>query len=95
MEEKRKDHEKVREYLADIDSEVLLADGFDEAIIGTVERFSSGPLVLYDREKCIQILMGQEMTRSEAEEFFDYNVTGAWMGDGTPCFATLAKDLPI
>jgi len=43
MEEKRKDHEKVREYLADIDSEALLADGFDEAIIGTVERFSSGP----------------------------------------------------
>jgi len=39
--------------------------------------------------------MRQELTRSEAEEFFDYNVTGAWMGDGTPCFATLAKDLPI
>jgi hypothetical protein len=30
-----------------------------------------------------------KMSREEAEEFFDYNVIGAWMGKGTSCFATL------
>ena len=36
----------------------MTADGFDEAIIGTVERFGdSEAIILYDKEKVIQILM--------------------------------------
>lgn len=71
-------------------NEALLADGFEDALIGWVERFNTGPLALYDRSKCIQILMERdEMSWDEAEEFFQYNVTGAWVGDGTPAFAVL------
>jgi hypothetical protein len=31
------------------------------------------------------------MEYEEAEEFFDFNVIGASMGEGTPCFATLIR----
>lgn len=82
----------VHTYLED--SESLFAEGFEEAVIGIVERFNSGPLVLYDRPKCIQILKNRDgMTHEEAEEFFEYNVIGSWVGDGTPCFATLSEDI--
>jgi hypothetical protein len=51
------------------------------------------PLILLDRDKCIEILVERDgMDHDEAEEFFEYNVIGAWMGEGTPCFAILIKE---
>ena len=45
------------------------------------------PLVAYDYEKCISILIDRDdMTREEAEEYMDFNVLGAYMGEGTPVF---------
>ena len=84
--------ESVREYIAEYSPDALFAEGLDDAILGVVERFAMTPVVLYDRDKCIEILMGQDMTYEEAEEFFDYNVLGSWVGDGTPCFAILVKN---
>lgn len=67
----------------------LLADGFEPALIGWVEQFTSGPLALYDRQRCIDILMKDGLSWEEADEYFTFNVTGAWTGDGTPAFAEL------
>ena len=36
--------------------------------------------------------MEQDMTLEEAKEFFEFNVLGAWVGNGTPCFAILIKN---
>ena len=42
---------------------------------------------IYDYGKCVQILMQRDgMTEEDAEEFMDFNVTGAWVGKGTPVF---------
>ena len=65
--------------------EALFADGFKDAIIGIARRFSLPPLVAYDYDKCIEILM-KDMTEEEAVEYFEFNVQGAWMGEGTPIF---------
>jgi hypothetical protein len=82
----------MREWLGEINPEMLLADGFEDALIGYVERFGQLPLALYDREKCIEVLMKRDgMNHQDAEEFFEYNVIGAWLGDNTPAFATLRK----
>tara|TARA_R110001592_G_scaffold72890_9_gene222772 strand:- start:3247 stop:3519 length:273 start_codon:yes stop_codon:yes gene_type:complete len=70
--------------------ELVLADGFEEALLGYVERFGQSPVALYDREKCIQILMQRDqMKQDEAVEFFEFNTLGAWVGNETPAFATL------
>jgi hypothetical protein len=84
---------EIREALEDIDPEILTADGFDEALIGYVEVFNN-TVALYDRAKCIEILMGEGITRSEADEYFDFNVQGAFVGPKTPAFATLLRGLP-
>jgi len=79
--------------LADDDPErqILLADGFEDALLGYVERFGMGPVALYDKDKCIEILEAQGSSYDDAVEYFDYNVIGAWVGEGTPAFATLAR----
>lgn len=65
---------------------ILLADGFEEALIGIGEQFSKR-FAVYDRELCIGILMSRDgMDREGADEFFEYNVAGAWVGEATPCF---------
>ena len=66
--------------------EALLADGFDDAIIGIARRFNFPPLVAYDYGKCIEILMKDGMTEEDAVEYFEFNTLGAWMGEGTPIF---------
>lgn len=78
-----------RDWLAEVDEEILCADGFDEAIIGYIERFGEEPVALYDRDHVIAIMVDRDgMTYDEALEFFDYNIIG-FGGERVPAFATL------
>jgi hypothetical protein len=80
----------VVELLAEIDEDILVADGFDEAIMGYVEICGNQPIALYDKDKCIQILMERDgMDETESIEFFEFNVLGSYMGSYTPAFATI------
>jgi len=64
----------------------LLADGFEEALVGFGYRFSH-PVAIYDYNRCIEVLMNRDgMTDEEAIEFFDFNVSGAYVGESTPVF---------
>lgn len=71
-----------REAIFDLypDDEFLFADGFDEAIIGVDSRELR---VVYSIESCINILM-KDMDYQDAQEYFHFNVEGAYMGEKTP-----------
>ena len=72
--------------------EVMLADGCEEAFLGVSEVFGRPPLATYDKEKCIDILVERDgMTYEEAVEYFEFNVSGSWVGDSTPIYLTLRK----
>ena len=75
------------EEIEDINPEALSCDGFDEAIIGMAERINLGPVVAYDVDKMLEIMVERDgMTYEEAMEYFDYNILGAWMGENTPVY---------
>ena len=66
---------------------MLKADGFDEAIMGVVQRFGQETVILYDTDKLIDILVHRdEMPYDDAVEFFEYNILGSWVGEETPAF---------
>lgn len=69
---------------------LLLADGYDEAILGRGSRCGQPDVAVYDSEKIVGILVRDGMTHEEAVEYFDFNIIGAWMGDQTPIFVQLA-----
>jgi len=72
-----------------IDENILYADGFEEAFIGVVSSKGSRPKACYDYEKCISVLiLRDKMSQDEAEEFFNYNVADAYVGEHTPAFLT-------
>ena len=64
---------------------MLKWDGFDSAIMGVGERNNTDSMIVYDYDKMINILVTRDsMTHEEAEEYLDFNVIGAWIGDTTP-----------
>jgi hypothetical protein len=67
------------------DEQFLFADGFETAMLGVVLCYTADPVVCYDYETCIEILM-KDMTREDAVEYFDFNVIGAYVGKKTPFF---------
>tara|TARA_R110000796_G_scaffold161858_1_gene278629 strand:- start:7745 stop:7990 length:246 start_codon:yes stop_codon:yes gene_type:complete len=64
------------------DEELLIADGFDDAIIGVDTRSMR---LIYSVTKCYDVLMERDgMEFADAVEYFDYNVEGAYVGEKTP-----------
>jgi hypothetical protein len=63
------------------DEEFLIADGFNDAIIGIEP---SSMRLIYSVSKCIDILMKDIDNEEEAIEYFYYNVADAYMGEKTP-----------
>ena len=74
--------EGIVEYYAD--EEILKADGFNEAVIGVDEKTMR---LIYFVGRCIEILVEDGMTMEDAMEYFDFNVSGAWVGDKTPIWS--------
>ena len=89
--QRKRTFEKIRKHLAEINEEVILYDGMEDALIGYVEQFGRPPIALYDRQKCIEVLARDKMTYEEAEEYFAFNTIGGYVGTSTPAFATLLK----
>jgi len=68
-------------------ADVLFCDGHDNAFMGLMWRFGhNAPIAAYSRPAIIKNLMSDGMTYDDAQEFFEFNIIGAWMGEGTPCF---------
>lgn len=71
------------------DDDVVIFHGWDDCVVGIAEQFSSGPILVYDRDKIIEKMVTEEgLTEEEAWEHFYYNIAGAWVGDRTPIFIT-------
>ncbi len=62
------------------EEQFVFAYGFDKAIIGLD---TSSMRIIYSVKKCVKILM-KDMPEEEAQEYFYYNVAGAYMGEKTP-----------
>lgn len=77
----------TREKIAELCEEAMLLEPaeFDEAILGIATRADGMMVVAYDRTTCIDIL-ARHTPREEAEEWFEFNTSSAWVGGGTPVF---------
>ena len=64
---------------------MLTADGLQEAFLGMGRRCGQPDIAVYSTAKCREILQKRDgMTYSEAVEYFEFNIAGAWVGKETP-----------
>ena len=71
---------------------ILLADGLDDAFLGITR--DDPPRAVYSYERVIDVLVEQGMTTAEADEYYEYNIAGAYMGEQTPLFITSLEGIP-
>ena len=69
-----------------LEPKMMIADGFDDCIIGFAERCGQPNVLAYDANKIWKKLVKQGMTEDEAVEYFYFNISGAYVGEGTPVF---------
>jgi hypothetical protein len=84
----------LAEQLLDIGVEnALVMDGFDDCVIGVLERYGMENIVIYDKAKVIDKLIEDGCDDYEgANEFYEYNQLGGWHGDKTPGFLVRLPD---
>jgi hypothetical protein len=76
--------------------EILLADGFEDALLGFVDGACRMPVACYDYRKCVEILVTRDgMDEEEAAEYLDFNAVGAYMGPGTPLFLHNLRNIEL
>jgi len=66
---------------------MLKIDGHDNAIIGPAMIWRGNEMcdvLVYDAEQIRENLMKQGMTHEDAREYIEFNIEGAYVGDGTP-----------
>jgi hypothetical protein len=66
----------------------LTLDGHDNAIIGIASTFGREDVLAYDINIIIENLVTHGLTITEATEYFDYNIIGAYLGENTPIYIT-------
>lgn len=66
-----------------MEGKYLVADGFDDAIIG-IDMLSEK--VIYDKYLMCEILMKQGLSEEDAIEFLAYNIFGSYVGEHTPIY---------
>ena len=92
----------VEQWVQKYDEEVLLAHGFEDALIGVCENPYKRVVAAYDKDACIQILMDdfkfmQDKHEEEfdqdlyidAVEYFDSTIIKNYIGENSPIFLTL------
>jgi hypothetical protein len=73
----------------------LFADGLDEALVGIARRCGQPTLAVYDYEVGVKVFMQRDgMTYEDAIEWMEFNVVGAWMGEGTPIWLCRPDQFP-
>ena len=61
---------------------MLLAEGdFEDAFIGFADRPSLPRLAIYDKNKCIEILIKQGITSKDAIDYFMFYEEDSWVGE--------------
>jgi hypothetical protein len=68
------------------DLQMIKIDGFDSCCLGVVSMQNVQTVLAYDANKIIAKLIKAGMTKDEAEEYFNFNIGCAYMGEGTPAF---------
>jgi hypothetical protein len=95
----------IEQWVKQYNKEVFLASGFEDALIGICERSDKDPVAVYDKAKCIQVLIkdfkfmqdkheeefDQELY-TDAVEYFDSTIIKNYVGENSPVFLSLYQE---
>ncbi len=85
MKKKTKERPYWLQELAEGNPDMIVWDGFDNAIVGTATRCGMETVLIYNFEKMVKILVKRDkMDREMAVEYLEFNLVGCYAGELTP-----------
>lgn len=78
--------ERIKEALAEENPSAMLADGFDDALLGITCNTHHPVVAVYDLAACVECLMRDGATAEKAEEYIAFNTVCAYVGEDGPLF---------
>jgi hypothetical protein len=86
------DNEKLEEFLAELDDEIVIADGLAHAFVGLTNT-PNGVVAVYSTERIISNLMENDaMDFETAEEYMHNNIIGEDVGQRSPVFVDVIPE---
>jgi hypothetical protein len=86
------DNEKLEEFLAELDDEIVIADGLAHAFVGLTNT-PNGVVAVYSTERIISNLMENDaMDFETAEEHMYNNIIGEDVGQRSPVFVDVIPE---
>ncbi len=81
------------EHIRELNPEAIVLDGLDDAIVGVGHSKDLEPRLIYSVNIIILTLMRRDnMTLTEAQEFYDYNIVDGYFGNHGPIFLELPNN---
>lgn len=78
--------------MAELNPEALLADGFEDALVGWTVNHHHAHVAVYDVGRCLRTLVERDgMTPEDADEYLSFNTLGAYVGENGPLFMALPE----
>ena len=76
-------NKELIEEIKEMNPEAMFADGFDDSILG----YDTKGRVVYSVDSILETLTERdEMSVEEAQEYFYFNIDGAFVGEYTPIY---------
>lgn len=88
-------YEEKVEQLSEFNEEAVIFHEIEDSLVGIGHRIGMDPIAVYDYEKAILCIMGDDDSEDAYEsavEYFEYNTLGTWAGEGTPMFIMFFDD---
>jgi hypothetical protein len=75
--------EQLKETIEEYNPEAMFADGFNDSILG----YDTKGRVVYSVDSILETLTERDgMSAEEAQEYFYFNIDGAYVGEYTPIY---------
>lgn len=85
--------EEIIENLTELNPDALLADGFDDALIGYTLNAHMQHVAVYSYAKCIDVLVTRDgMTPDGADEYLMFNTLCAYAGEHGPVYVEVYEE---
>ena len=79
---------KFKKYISEYCEDIVVADGLEDAFLG-IHHATNGSVAVYDKDLVIKTIMRDfPLTWEEAEDYAEFNIFNAKIGDQTPIFIT-------
>ena len=77
----------IEQMLFDSNSDAILLDGFEKALIGCVKLWNGKSVGVYDVHSILELLVhNYNMSMQDASSYFQSNIESKYMGESSPLF---------